>query len=127
MKNFSAAAGHAATHLYFNPTSNIAKSNIEFYRSLKELSKDDLRPLYTKAYRDLYEEGQALYNNDEYDKMVVKFEEALKEYYEEIERCRYVINKESGIIVAIEIIIVIIKISVQIEFEKLTKCTLHQV
>ncbi|XP_019860815.1 PREDICTED: prolyl 3-hydroxylase 1-like isoform X2 [Amphimedon queenslandica] len=88
LNNVTGGAAHAATHLYLSPGSSPARANMEYYQSLKELSESDFKPLYSKAYRDLYVEGQALYNSDEYEKMVDKVEEALLEYYIEIEKCR---------------------------------------
>lgn len=62
---------------------------MEFYRGKKELSEDHFKPLETVSYRDLYTEGQTYYNNNDYERVVEKFEDSLKSFYDEIEKCRY--------------------------------------
>ena len=82
------AVSYATTHTYLDPHDSSAQANLQFYEARNDIPKEHFKPLESKAYRDLYEEGQSLYNEEKFEEMVEKFELSLKELYIELEKCR---------------------------------------
>ena len=82
------AAAYVATYHYLDHHSEVARRDVEFYESRDDVSKSDLKPFKTKSYRDLYEEGQRLYESGDNEEMVKTFELSLKAFFDEIEKCR---------------------------------------
>lgn len=82
------AVSYATTHSYLDPHASSAQANLQFYEARNDIPKEHFKPLERKAYRDLYEEGQSLYNEEKFEEMVEKFELSLKELYIELEKCR---------------------------------------
>jgi leucine proline-enriched proteoglycan (leprecan) len=82
------AAKACATFAYYNPRHVDASVSMSFYKRNKDLSEDDLTPLHTMPYWDLYYKGSELYHTMQWKEMVDVFEESLLRLPEALQQCR---------------------------------------
>ena len=81
------AAKAAATYNYYNPYSIHTKANMKFYEGRSVVTKEDLEPLETKTYRDLYIKGQEQYFAQNWKDMIETFESSLQEFRSALQDC----------------------------------------
>lgn len=64
------------------------KANMKFYEGRSTITKEDLQPLETQVYRDLYINGQELYFAQNWKDMIENFESSLQAFHTALQECR---------------------------------------
>lgn len=87
-EKFKEAARALSSFAYYSPHDITIKQSMSFYKSMKQLSKEDLLPRETFDYRELFAEGHRMFHTKEWEKMVQTLEDSLVYFYKALDECR---------------------------------------
>ena len=82
------AANAAYTHHIYNQDYKQMKENLDYYKNLPEVDGNKIEDKEEENYVKSYLEGTENYRNKDWNGMIQKMEQALKEYFESEEICR---------------------------------------
>lgn len=82
------AASAAFTYYIVHQDDSRILGNLQYYRTLSEISEKDFVDLERKPYQKQYIEGLMSYNEGNWKEAATAFENSLSLYYKEEERCR---------------------------------------
>ncbi|KAJ8299139.1 hypothetical protein KUTeg_023199 [Tegillarca granosa] len=84
----SEAASAAYTYFLANPKHEETIDNLHYYRIKEGVNDADITDLERKPYQSFNIKGQTAHDNQQWSDVIEYFEQAIKEYYNEEDRCR---------------------------------------